>query len=72
MYSSLADPKGGAAGVCPPNGIQFFRLCIRFHQKPPMSEVGVPPNGSAPPTENPGSATVHIYVVRRRGRLAPG
>ena len=44
----------------PPNGIQFFRFHIHFHRKAPASEVGTPPNGSAPPpppTGNPGSAT---------------
>ena len=53
---SLADP-GGAAGMHPPNRINFFHFCIRFHEKVYVSEVGTPQRVGAPPTGNPGSAT---------------
>ena len=46
----LADPEG-AAGTPPPppNGIQFFRFRICFHQKVPALEVGTPPMARHPP-----------------------
>ena len=52
---------GGSRGLrrrTPPNRVQFFRFCICFHQKVPMSEFGAPQRLGAPPTRNPGSATV--------------
>ena len=63
---TLAD-LGGMPGAPPPKGAQFFRFCIHFHQKAPASEVHGPPNGSTPPTGNPGSATaLHLGVTSNK------
>ena len=56
--TSLADP-GGAAGMRPPNRIQFFCFHTCFCWKAYVSEVGTPQWVSAPPMGNPGSATAH-------------
>ena len=42
---------GGMPGTRPPYGTQFFRFCIHFHQKVPMSEVHSPLTGARPPWE---------------------
>ena len=41
--SSGRSRGAASASPLPHNGTQFFRLCIRFRQKAPTSEVGVPP-----------------------------
>ena len=54
----IGRSKGGAMCTCSPNGIQFFRFCIRFHHKVLGLEVGAPPMAwCPPPMENPGSTT---------------
>ena len=53
---TVVDP-GGAAGVPPPlHGSRFFRFDIQIFRNVAASGLA-PPTRSAPPTENPGSAT---------------
>ena len=48
---ALADPGGGRCRRTSPNRINFFCFRICFHRKVYVSEVGAPPNGSAPPQQ---------------------
>ena len=66
IHSALAVP-GGAAGMRPPNRIQFFHFLISFRQKAPTSEVSVPPPPTArrlPQRGNPGSANAQVVDTR--------
>ena len=48
MSPKVRQDIAGSRGACPahaPYGSQFFHFRIHFHQKVPMSEVHVPPNG---------------------------
>ena len=49
LYYYIGGSRGRARRTPPPYGTQFFRFCIHFHQKVPMSEVHAPPNGCTPP-----------------------
>ena len=63
----IGGSRGGRAGRMPPTpyGTQFFHFHRHFCQKVPTLEVHAPPNGSTPPTGNPGPATVLCsYYIR--------
>ena len=62
---------GRCAGSTPPYGTKFFRFHIHFHQKAPMLGVHTPPNGSTPPTGNPGSTDKSkVFSNRQPASLA--
>ena len=61
INKSFGGSKGGG-----PNGIQFFRFRMCFHQKVPTSEVDTPNGSAPPPKENPGSATDKWNVSTER------
>ena len=62
MWSFIDGSRGRRRR--PPNRIQFFRFRTHFRWKAYASEVGAPPNGTAPPpTGNPGSATVFCLFL---------
>ena len=62
LSTNIGGSKGGTAGTCPPNRIQFFGFHMCFCQKVPVLEVGTPNSSAPPPQENPGSATDQYLV----------
>ena len=56
--------QGAAPARAPPNGIQFFRFHIHFHQKVPVLEVGAPPTARRPPRPPNGKSLIrHCLLV---------
>ena len=62
LYLRIDRSRGVCPAHAPPHGTQFFCFRIHFHRKVPTLEVHAPPpppqRVHAPPTGNPGSATV--------------